>query len=519
MGYRDHRLAVRKRGTRDTGRILLTPEASSRRPELDLGSVRLSLGELLELEVLLGDITLDLRYEQRKESLQAGSSRMRAKLMKGTAVERFVADVLLDMSSERIVPIRGGAVDVEDGKVVWSGPLDQAVAHAGAVTEIQGILMPGFVNIHCHTPMVLLRGAGEGLPVDRWLKEVMWPREAKLHPDDVALAMKFGGTELLRGGVTTSVEMYFHGQAIAEAANELGLRCVVTPPLIEDAQLSSFGSPDDQIHEMVALSQRWRGSDLIEVGVGPHAAYSVSDEVLRKLSTIASDNGMLVHIHVAEEEWEDAAIRARTGMSTPAYLESIGLLENRVLAAHSVWMDDEDIDTFARNEVATAHCACSNTKHASGIARVEDLVGASIRVGLGTDGPSSHHRLDLFEEMRTAIRVARIRTGDAQRMPPEQVLWMATAGAADAIDRPDLGRLTPNSRADMIAIDTGGTQFHPVVRSEDDPVSRLVFQGSPAGVTDVWVSGRKVVANGAVTTFDAESAIEELDARAEALLA
>jgi 5-methylthioadenosine/S-adenosylhomocysteine deaminase len=438
--------------------------------------------------------------------------------VKGTAVERFVADVLLAMSSERIVPIHRGAVDVEDGKVVWSGPLEEATSHSGAVIEIRGILMPGFVDTHCHTPMVLLRGAGEGLLVNQWLKEVMWPREARLEPDDVALAMKLGGSELLRGGITTSVEMYFHGQAVAEAADEIGLRCVVTPPVIEDAQLSSFGTPVDQIQEMVALSERWRGSDLVEVGVGPHATYSVSDEVLRTMSAVASEQGMLIHIHVAEQEWEDGAVRERTGMSAPAYLESIGMFENRVLAAHSVWMDDEDVDIFARNGVAVAHCPCSNMKHASGIARVEDLLGAGIRVGLGTDGPASHHRLDFFEEMRTAMRVARIRTRDAQQLPPNQVLWMATAGAADAIGRPDLGRLAPGSKADMIAIDTGGTLFHPVIRSEDDPVSRLVFQGSPTDVTDVWVSGRKVVENRAVTTFDVESAIEELDARAEGLL-
>lgn len=423
-------------------------------------------------------------------------------------MRRFVADVLLTMADESLTPITGGVVDVEDDTVVWSGPGGEAPDRPGVpVTRIEGMLMPGMVNIHCHTPMTLLRGAGEGLPVDRWLREVMWPREARLTPDDVKTGMLMGGAELLSNGITTSVEMYFHGQAVAEAVSELGMRSVVTAPVIEDPALSGLGTWQSQLDEMVEMRRRWAGDPLIEIGVGPHSAWSVGDECLRAVAETAHRSGMLAHIHVAEQAWEDGAIREKTGMSAPEYLDSIGMLEGRALAAHGVWLSDTDLELFASRGVAVAHCPCSNTKHASGIARVEEMIDAGIRMGIATDGPASHHRLDLFEEMRTAIRLARVHHGDAQRFTPHRALWMTTAGAADAIGRSDLGRLVAGSKADMIALSAAASSLHPIVVGEDDPVSRIVWSGTPEAVSDVWVGGRRVVATREVTTIDRPAVI------------
>ena len=432
-------------------------------------------------------------------------------------MDRYRADLLLTVSGDH-GPIPDGVVDVVGGRVVWSGPASEAPDRGdAAVNRIGGILMPGMVNIHCHTPMVLLRGAGEGLPVDRWLHEVMWPREARLTPEDVRVGMQAGAAELLANGITTSVEMYFHGDAVARGATDAGLRCLVTAPVIEDAQLDRFGTWEAQLEEMVATRERWASNDLIEVGLGPHAAYSLSDECLRRIAGIASETGMLVHIHVAEQEWEDGAVRGRSGMSAPAYLESLGLLEGRALAAHAVWLPDDDIEILARNDVAVAHCPCSNSKHGSGVARVLDMLDAGVRVGLGTDGPASHHRLDLFEEMRMAIRLARLKAGDASVLPAHQALHLATAGAADCIDRPDLGRLAPGSWADMVQVSDSEPALDPVIPGEDDPISRVVWSGSPRAVRSVWVGGRQVVHDGRVTSLDTVSLRSEMGRRARKL--
>lgn len=432
-------------------------------------------------------------------------------------MDRYVADVLITMADGQ-KPVSPGVVDVERGRISWSGRAEDAPDRPGvAVRRVEGVLMPGMVNIHCHTPMVLFRGAGEGLPVDRWLKEVMWPRESLLTEDDVRLGMQMGAAELLANGITTSVEMYFHGDSVAEGASGTGLRCVVTAPIIEDDQLGRFGTWEDQLDQMVGTRDRWLEDDLIEVGLGPHAAYSVSDECLRHVAQIGVETGMLVHIHVAEQEWEDAAVRERSGMSAPAYLESIGMLEARVLAAHAVWMSDRDIEILARNDVSVAHCPCSNTKHGSGIARARDMHMAGIRVGIATDGPASHHRLDLFEEMRTAIRLNRIKQGSTTSFTAARALRMVTSAAANSIDRPDLGRLLPGAWADMVQVSFSESALHPVVPHEDDPAARVVWSGSPAAVRSVWVGGRQVVDEGRVTSIDAERVRDDATRRARRL--
>jgi 5-methylthioadenosine/S-adenosylhomocysteine deaminase len=378
--------------------------------------------------------------------------------------------------------------------------------------------MPGLIDMHCHTPMVLLRGAGENLPVDRWLHEVMWPREGKLTEDDVEAGMRLGAAELLANGITTSVEMYFHGEAVAAAAADAGLRCIVTAPIIEDPQLARFGSWQEQLQAMVAMRETWKGSDLIEVGIGPHAVYSTSEECLRAVALVATTNDMLVHIHVDEARWEDAAVRERTGgRGATEWLEHLGVLEARTIAAHSVWVSKADIEVFARRRVAVAHCPCSNAKHGSGVAPVVDMLAAGVTVGLGTDGPASHHRLDLFEEMRTAMRLARVTGFDPARLTPHEVLSMATRQAADGLGRPELGRLTPGSVADMIEVSLDHPAFHPVIPTEDDLVSRLVWGATPATVRTVWVGGNEVVGRGRVRTVDVEAAAADVTARARRL--
>jgi 5-methylthioadenosine/S-adenosylhomocysteine deaminase len=407
-----------------------------------------------------------------------------------------------------------GVVDVEGDTVVWSGPAGDAPASADATVEhVRGALIPGLLNVHCHTPMVLLRGAGEGLPVERWLKQVMWPREARLTPDDVRAGMTLGAAELLRNGITTSVEMYFHGQAVAEAAEATGIRCVVTAPIIDDPQLSRFGTWQEQLAAMVEMRDAWSGSPLIEVGIGPHAAYSTSEECLRSVADAAVAHDMLVHIHVAEQQDEDAGIRERTGLSIPKYLDDIGVLRARTLAAHCIWLSDDDIDLLAERSVAVAHCPVSNMKHASGIAPVRELREAGVTVAVATDGPASHQRMDLFEELRTAIRLERVRCSDATTPSTSEAFATITTNAARAIGRTDLGHLRAGAKADMVAVCLDDPALGPVVPGESDLLTRLVWSGSPSMVSDVWVGGCRVVRDREVSRVDISAALKDVTER------
>lgn len=426
---------------------------------------------------------------------------------------RLVADHLLTMESDASV-VSPGVVDVEDGRVAWAGPERDAPATDYPTTRLSGGLIPGLVNTHAHTPMVLMRGAGEGLPVDRWLTEVIWRREGRLDADDVHWAMTLGAAELLQGGVTTSHEMYFYPEAVATAAEAAGMRCVVTPPVLAGDDLARFGAWESQLEAMAEQARHWSGHRLITIGLGPHSAYAVPEEPLRAVADLAAEEGLGVHIHVAEGAGEGAGIEAAHGISVPRYLDRIGLLDVPLVAAHAVWLDEDDIDLFAERGVGVAHCPLSNGKHASGIAPVTAMRERGVHVAVATDGPSSHDRLDMFEEMRGAIRLARLREMDAAALGPGEVLSMVTREGGRVLGRDDLGTLTAGARADMVLVDT--SPLVPMVE-EADLVTHLVYSAGPELVHSVWVEGRQVVEDGVVTTVDVSEARRQVADRARRL--
>jgi 5-methylthioadenosine/S-adenosylhomocysteine deaminase len=433
-----------------------------------------------------------------------------------TMITRYYAEYLFvgDSGSDLLEP---GIVDVADGRVLWSGPAHNAQERPGASRiDVPGLLMPGFVNTHCHTPMVLLRGAGEGLPVNRWLNEVVWPREGRLTPEDVYWGMTLGGAELLRNGVTSSVEMYFHPDQVALAASGAKLRCTVTPPIIEDADLSRLGTVDHQLSTAIDLGHRWSEHDLIDIGLGPHSVYALSDEVLRKVARIAAAEDLMVHIHLAEQSYENDLCLERYGRPLVPYLEDIGMFESHLLVAHGVWLTDDDQTRLAEHSVGVAHCPASNGRHASGIAPVVDLRQRGIPVGLGTDGPASHSRLDMFAEMRLAIRMARLRALNAELLTPTDALAMATSEAAAALARSDIGTLQPGRWADMVNVAIEGSSFTPVLEPED-LITHLVWSGSPSDIRSVWVGGHQVVDDGHCLTVDVAEAQREVTIRARRL--
>ena len=416
---------------------------------------------------------------------------------------RFVADHLVAAADAPVVS--PGVIDVVGDAITWSGALRDASRFDGDVVRLAGLVAPGLVNTHAHTPMLLLRGTGEGLPTDRWLVEVMWPREGRIVGDDVACAMRSGAAELLCNGITTTTEMYFFGDEVATAASDAGLRAIVTAPVIEADDFTKFGDVAEQLDRIATMRTAWAEHPLIEVGIGPHSAYSLSRDALGAVADFVSSDPMLLHVHVAEQPHEGDAVLAATGLTVPAYLDELGLLGPQTLAAHCVWLTPDDIELFAARGVGVAHCPASNGRHASGIAPVDEMQQAGITVGLGTDGPASHDRLDLFADMRAATWFARLRTMDASSLSARTVFAMATSDAADAIGRPDLGRLTPGARADMIRVDIDGPSFDPVL-DDEQLLERFVWAGTPAVVRDVWVGGRQVVSDGECVTVDAVSA-------------
>lgn len=392
-------------------------------------------------------------------------------------------------------------VDVDDGRIGYVGPAAEAPDAGDAeVVALPGVLTPGLVNAHSHAPMVLFRGLGEGLPLERWLREVMWPREARLTPEDVEVAMTAASAEMLGNGITTSVEMYFHPERIAAAVGATGARAVIATPLLP---LPGLPPMEEQLRAAVALAATAPDDGTVEYGLGPHAAYTVPLPLLADAAAAAREHGLLLHLHVAETATEGADLLAAHGLSVPGLLASYDVLGGRVLGAHCVHMDDGDLDLWQEYDVAVSHCPASNAKLASGVARLRDMLDRGIRVGLGTDGPASNDSLDLLADTRLAAAMARLAGRSATALTAAEAFWLATGASADAIGRPDLGQLAAGRRADLVHVDTRDLVFEPVGDPED-LLAHLVWSADGRHVRDVWVGGAPVVRDGRSTRVDVD---------------
>lgn len=432
---------------------------------------------------------------------------------------RYVADAVVTMD-ERGSVHRPGMVEVEGDRIVTVGPPDGGPSGAGTnrVVEVAvgGLLLPGLVNCHGHTAMTLLRGAGDGLPLERWLSEAIWPREARLTPEDVYWGMVLGCAELLLAGVTTTCEQYLFPRPVAEAALDSGIRCVLAPAIFDLPGAGSDTTWQRCLEVAAELHAELHGREgRLSIALGPHGAYTLPEEGLVATAKAASELDALVHIHLAETQAEDAPIRARYGCSAPALLARLGMFDGRVLAAHSVWLSDDDLDLYRAHDVAVAHCPQSNGKLGSGIARVPEMLAQGIRVGLGTDGPASNDNLDLWEELRLAPLLARAAATDATAMSTGEALALATSGGAAALDL-DVGRLEPGRRADLVRVELDDPVFVPGV-TDAELVSHLVWAASSRLVTDVWVGGRQVVAGRACTSVNVAEAASAVAERARRL--
>ncbi|WP_234436270.1 amidohydrolase family protein [Streptomyces sp. NRRL S-813] len=364
------------------------------------------------------------------------------------------------------------------------------------MTRLSGILMPGLVNAHAHSAMTPLRGAGGDLPLRSWLNDVIWPAEARMRPADAYAGMLLGCVEMLQHGITTSAEMYIHGEPVVHAALTAGSRILFAPAYFDLPGVdwrSALSAIDKWIDED---GLRFGPGDRVELCYGPHSAYTLPAEALQATAESAAAREALVHIHVAESLTEDQEQRAAHG-SVPRLLEAVGLLDGRLLAAHAVHLSTHDVRLLADHGAGVAHCPGSNAKLASGIAGLTALQAASVAVGLGTDGPASNDDLDLWEEMRLAMMLARAVTGDPLALTAKDALLMATRGGAAAVGRQDVGTLGPGAWADMIHVSVDGPHFATGLDVPDEQLlANLVWAAGSRAVRDVWVAGEQVVGHG-----------------------
>jgi 5-methylthioadenosine/S-adenosylhomocysteine deaminase len=406
--------------------------------------------------------------------------------------------------------LRRGCVATTGSVISTVTPSPALLPEASAIIDARGgIVMPGLINGHTHTPMALFRGVADDLPLDQWLNKVIFPAEARF----IAAATVRAGTllscaEMLLAGVTTACDGYFLAHEAARAAAEAGMRAVVGQGVI-DFPAPGVPDPDQGVAEAARFAARWLPRQgLISPSIFCHSPYTCSAAKLKAAKRAASEKGILFQTHLAETMEERERCLAEHGISPAAYLDRLGILDRDTLLHHCIWIDPEDIDRIAASGAAVCHDPGSNLKLAAGIAPVPDMIAAGIRVALGTDSSASNNRLDLFREMNLTAKLHKVAHRDPTVLAAETVLAMATRTGADAVGLDGItGVLAPGYQADLVVLDASAPNLHPVY----SPHSNLVYAAGSDNVRHVLVAGKVVVRDKKLTTIDLDALLKEID--------
>ena len=393
---------------------------------------------------------------------------------------------------------------IDSGKIIDLLPTELAKQkYQGETTENldNHALLPGLINCHTHAAMTLMRGIADDLPLMDWLQNHIWPLEHQWMSEafvrdgsDLAIA------EMILGGTTCFNDMYFFPDVTAAQAIHHGIRATVGLIVIDFPSVWAQNA-DEYIEKGLALYEQLRLSDLCTTAFAPHAPYTVSDEPLQKIKTLADELELPIHIHLHETVHEVEQAQAQFGQRPLQRLQELGLVNPSLIAVHMTQLSDEEISLFAESGAHIVHCPESNLKLASGFCQLAKCLAAGINVALGTDGAASNNDLDMFGEMRTAALLGKAVAADASAVPAMTALRMATINGAKALGLDAIcGSLSIGKAADVIAIDLNHLETQPLYC----PVSQIVYAASRQQVTDVWVAGRRLLKQRQLTTINSD---------------
>ena len=420
--------------------------------------------------------------------------------------------VTMDAQARVIAP---GAVAITDGRIVEVGPSDDILAKYAAADKIDArgqVVLPGLINLHTHAPMVLYRGLADDLALMDWLRNYIFPAEAKtVSPDFVTIGTRLAAVEMIESGTTTFADMYYFEDEIAEATKESGLRAVLGQSVIQ-FPVADAKTPTDALARADAFIAKWKSDPLITPALAPHSAYTLDAATLKAVRALASKHDVPLLIHLAETRDEIKTVRDQQNTTPARYLDSLGVWNGKALAAHAVWLDPGDMDILAKKNVGLSHNPESNMKLASGIAAVPQWVTKGIKAGLGTDGAASNNDLDMFEAMRAAAMLHKIATLDPTAMPAKLALELATRRGAEALGMADrIGSLEAGKQADIITVTMAGARQTPMF----DPISHLVYVTRGDDVRTTIVGGRVLMRDRQVQTLPRADVLRDADVMAE----
>ena len=428
------------------------------------------------------------------------------------AVEKLPADLLV--LGEYVLPmndetnpsaiIRDGAVTIRNNEIIAVGPRLELEAKYQSKTKIEGdnrVLMPGLINGHTHTAMTLFKGMADDLELMPWLNNYIFPMEGKfVKPEFVRVGTELACYEMIRGGITSFVDMYFYPEIISEQTVNCGLRAVVAAPMI-DFPSPGFKGWDDSFAAGMKYVEQWQGKhERITPAFGPHAPYTVSPEHIQQVAEKSRELNVPISMHIAESKAESEMIAKNHQSSPVAHIDNQSMFDdNQVIAAHMVHPNEKEMTILAKNKVGAIHNPTSNLKLAAGISPVTMLLKKGVSVGLGTDGAASNNDLDLWEEIRLAALLHKVKENDPTVVPAITAIQLATSIGARAVGLgKQVGQLRIGYKADMIQVSLDDLRLQPIY----NVVSHLAYAVDSHDVVTTIVSGNVLMKERKVLTVD-----------------
>jgi len=398
--------------------------------------------------------------------------------------------------------IEKGFITIKNGQITDVGKKGRGSLSLRAEETINGmgkVVLPGLVNCHTHIAMTLFRGAAEDKQLDHWLRDTIWPLEARVKPSDIYDGALLGCLEMIKSGTTCFADMYFHEDLIAQAVDRAGLRAVLAPGIIEAGDVHRG---ERMLRDAVGFVKKYRGfaGGRLKVQLGPHALYSCSPNLLRRVREAASKLGVGVHIHLAESTETAKVLRAKYGVGEVELLERIGFLKGlNILAAHCIHLSEDEMRLLAKCDVKVAYNPVANMKMGMGVPRIDEFLRLGVTVGIGTDGPASNNTLDMFESMKAAALLQKISNKDPTVLSAETVLRMATVDGARALGlEKSVGSLEVGKRADLILVDFDKPHLTP----RHNLFASLVYSARGSDVDTVVVDGKVLMLKRLVKTLN-----------------
>ena len=443
----------------------------------------------------------------------------------------FTNATIITMNPTRAI-ITGGAIAIKDNRIAAVGKTDALLRQYSGdqVIDVKGkLIIPGLIDTHVHLAQALIRGCADDMALIQWLRERVWVLQGNFTHDDGYVSARLCIAEMLKSGTTTFLEsMLAHRygfDGIARAVDESGIRACLAgivmdigtyatqsssmhPGMVESRETSLFGVLD--------MHSKWHGAanDRVHVWFGPRTPGGVSSELYREMSDYAHQRDMGITMHLAEVEADKIFLNEKYGLSPVYYAESVGLLGPKTVLVHMVWLARADIDKLAETRTSVSHNPSSNSKLASGVCKVPQMLASGVNVALGCDGGPSNNDYDLVREMKLAAIIHKAVTNNPLIVPAETVLEMATINGARALGlEQEIGSLEAGKKADLVVIDLNRLHTTP----SPNPISSLVYAATGAEVDTVVIDGRIVVEHGQLLTMDENEVMEQAHQHAGAL--